>query len=333
MNYKQINNHKQITFPTIRTTTSTTATNSNNNITTLSASTFILDSYYEIKISSLNTHGIKANHQIVNLLAQVNDVVCIQELIDTNEEICKSLIKVSSRDIHVMPSRRTDGRPAGGIMFVVKSEIKHEVNFINGHIGVLKIGKLAIINVYLVYNAGSVENSMEYQLQLTQLLELIKKLKRKEKEIFILGDFNVDLHLSKCTNDVISKKRRRQDFNSFLRKSNMVPSDVLNVQRISYTYWQGRENVLYVSHIDHILIEKSCKLQFQSNIQTSRINSSDHNPVQLSLETLKNEIKTLVNNKFIKQRKKNWLNINFSTAYRSESSKMLKAVIDSLREY
>jgi len=309
------NNINNVTTSTTTTSTSTTTTstttNQNNIATSIAAATLISSNFHEFKISSLNIHGIKANHQMVNLLAQMNDIVCIQELIDTNEENCKSLIKVSSRDVHVKPSRHTDGRPAGGIMFVVKS----------------------IINVYLVYNAGSVENSMEYQLQLTQLLELIKKLKRKEREIFVLGDFNVDLYLSKCTNDVVSKKRRRNDFNLFLKKSNMCPSDVLNLQQIGYTYWQRRENVLYVSHIDHILVERNCKLQLQSNIQISRINSSDHNPVHLCIDAPEVEVKMNANSKFIKSNKKNWLNVNYATSYRDESRKLLRLIIDSLRDY
>ena len=86
------------------------------------------------------------------------------------------------------------GRPYGGIGWLVKRELNHniKIEFISKRISTLEIGNLTIIGVYLTSNDGSSNSIIEHNLDLEELSTIIEKLESEEKLFLIVGDFNSD---------------------------------------------------------------------------------------------------------------------------------------------
>jgi exonuclease III len=282
------------------------------------------ENYRTLKIVTFNTHGIKTNYITVNALAELNDVVLVQESMCLNDQIMEQLITVPNRSVYVKKASESEGRPIGGLIIIVKSTLKHTCYFERLNIGVLILGKLAIINVYLIHNANTAENANEFNLQLLELSKVRKKLLNNVNEVVIMGDTNVDVHRVYKTNviETVCSKTRRKDFSNFLKNNSLICADLINLQRIWFTFWQIKNGKINTSVIDHVMLDRNFKFDFSVNVIYSKINRSDHNPIQLNLELENKQIEESNIPKIIK--KSNWANPMFNYEYKCELMKLLK---------
>ncbi len=307
-----MNNIKQLT-------TSNSLSNSNPEV--------ITHNKMNLKVVTYNTHGLKSNYVTVNVLAELNDIVLVQESMCLNDEDAKSLIKVPNRTTYCKKAQESDGRPIGGLLIIIRNDLKHTCYFERSNTGVIILGKIAFVNIYLLHNANTSENANEYKLQLLELANLRKKLLKNVKEVIFMGDTNVDMHRVYKVDvvETVCSKTRRKDFRSFLKQNSLICANLLNVQRIWFTFWQVKNTRISTSNIDHIMLDKNSNFIYETNVIYSRINKSDHNPVQLSIELQSEDIETFIHNKIIK--KSNWTNPNFVYEYKLELSKLTRVIL------
>lgn len=91
-------------------------------------------------------------------------IVCVQETWAESKLKIDNTLYISDRIVDSKNAVRFSniGRPSGGIAFIVNSQLNTSCTFISDRIGILKINKLAIINLYLTYDNGSLENKLSY---------------------------------------------------------------------------------------------------------------------------------------------------------------------------
>ncbi len=79
-------------------------------------------------------------------------------------------------------------------------------------------------------------------------------------------------------------------------------------------------------------MSKNVTLNYDVNVLFSRINRSDHNPVQLNLELENDFIETFKNDKTLRK-KINWTNPNFRYEYRLELTKLIKTTVSDVLNF
>ena len=174
-------------------------------------------------------------------------------------------------------ARRTKGRPYGGKCWMINKKFTiGNCIFVNNDVSYIEISntnkdtKLVIVGVHLPFDDNSTTRMSNY----ISNLEMIKSIVVQDLDIpiFIIGDFNTDLTMS---------KRYSKCLNQFIQENSLqcIEYDFPN---ISYTYRNG----VYQNHIDHVIgndiARKStikCKI-----IEDSR-NMSDHNAIFTSIIT------------------------------------------------
>ncbi|CAF1077197.1 unnamed protein product [Brachionus calyciflorus] len=128
---------------------------------------------------------------------------------------------------------------------------------------------VAILNVHLIYDNGTVENRISFASDMEILNVTLNELKTKGKEVIIIRDFNTDLS---------RKNRHTQMLLEFTSKNDLIFFDLVKEQIIKQTY-NGMKNS---SWIDHVLGESSNKSISDITIVESTRNKSDHNPITMT---------------------------------------------------
>lgn len=134
------------------------------------------------------------NQIYLNKLLLDHDIVCIQETWCMNTTSIDGVISVNNKKIYhkaAIKFSRT-GRPSGGLGFIVNKNLKVYVNHISDRISVLKINKLIIINVYMIYDDNSKDNYYVYKDDLMTIQEIYDTHIKNNMEIMLIGDMNVD---------------------------------------------------------------------------------------------------------------------------------------------
>jgi hypothetical protein len=245
----------------------------------------------EIKICSLNSHGIKGNLAYVEKLSSENDIVFISEhWLYNNEQIFFDSITKNRKVFFysAMDDTHRIGRPFGGLCWLINNNFEIiSYEFISSHLSVIKIkiGNriLAIIGVYCIYNNNTSEHIIIYENQLAIISGICEQLNDENLDYVLLGDFNADPYRNKYVFD----KR----LNEFITNNNLI--NCLSIKTHQFTY----SNAISNSCIDHIfmnhslnIVNKSCQIEYNIN------NTSDHNAMKLNLEVI-GTILTSYNNK------------------------------------
>ena len=119
-----------------------------------------------LNIISHNVHGMESNHPYVNHLALESNILAVQETKMTSQLALENNIHVPNKKIFCKPAKKTRGAPSGGLAFIVDKELKCSVKFHLNRIGVLKLNKLTVINVYLMYHTGSKVDQAKFEEQI-----------------------------------------------------------------------------------------------------------------------------------------------------------------------
>ncbi|CAF0820346.1 unnamed protein product [Brachionus calyciflorus] len=253
-----------------------------------------------IKIASINTAGLENNFEYINALVRENSIVCIQETwAETNLKI-KNCIYTTGKNIYSKNAIRISsvGRPSGGIAFIVDQNFETKCSFLNDRIGILKLNRLVIFNLYLICNNSSSENNLIFQSDLELIRESIKSFRSKGFEILVLGDFNTDIN---------KNNKRTKSFLDFVKNENFNIIDIETDQGVNFTYQRGGST----SWIDHVLCEKRSQNVKDVFIQSSAINQSDHNAISFKYNLNPSE-KHKPHKKIPRISKPlNWNNLNF----------------------
>ncbi|CAF0908600.1 unnamed protein product [Brachionus calyciflorus] len=176
--------------------------------------------------------------------------------------------KLDNKNFRKAKKDKSTGRPSGGLAFIIDKNIESKYIDLSDRINILIINKLAIINVYLTYYDGSIENKFDFSSEITQLNETLDDLKRQDFEIIVLGDFNAD---------PIKTNHNSNEFLNFICKNELCMVDTASSQYVDYTFKNLKRGIS--SWIDHILVEKSNQKIGKCHILVSAENKSDHNPL------------------------------------------------------
>jgi hypothetical protein len=152
----------------------------------------------------------------------------------------------------------------------------YDASFPSERIGVLKIGKSAIIQVYLPFNDRSELCCENFNRELIVLETAYKCLCFSHPDLVIVGDFNCDFsHKSEnCTNLV--KKLRELDFGP--------PLDLVFEQQFEYTYWKIRTDKIIVSWPDHVFSKLGIEKLPSVELLPINNNFGDHRGIGLQLK-------------------------------------------------
>ncbi|CAF1081199.1 unnamed protein product, partial [Brachionus calyciflorus] len=201
------------------------------------------------------------------------EILLLQEtLVRSKTDLDNSLFS-SNFNIFAKTAKKINqlGRQSGGLAFVVKKNVKViSHRFINERIGILRLHRISIINVYLPYFDRTKEQQLEYELNIHLLEEVIDSEKKNHQEIILAGDFNTDL---------IRFDKNSFCLRKFLKKSKMNLLDLLFSQNIDYTYKKTGKSGNIKSWIDNVASTDENQLIKSNNIIEDISNKSDHNPI------------------------------------------------------
>ena len=243
----------------------------------------------KLKITSINTQGLKSNADYVAHLLDLNDIIFVCEHWLSNAE--KILIDNLS-DVHkpyFSPAEKgPSGRPFGGNCFLVSKRIRN-IKILHEDPNILAIQlnynntNMIIIGVYLsCYQDGSTIEKYTTQLNtLSGILEMYVD----ESEIMILGDYQAfpseiyDLSLRNST----KRNPLSPHLCSFIKEHNLEFIDI--TRGIGPTFTYQHKTLPNQSYVDHVAVLGESSLTIEScNIHTLDGNNiSDHQPITTTL--------------------------------------------------
>ncbi|CAF1025656.1 unnamed protein product [Brachionus calyciflorus] len=173
----------------------------------------------QLNIATINANGMENNQAYINKLIMFNSIVCVQETWALNKDKIEDCIYTLNKKTFCSEAKKnaSEGRPSGGLAFIVDKNIKCEFYDLDDRINVLVMDGLAIFNVYLTYYDGKLINKFEFSSQIAQLEELVNEYRKKEQEILIVGDFNTD---------PIKNTHNSSELIKFLQKNNLRMADI-----------------------------------------------------------------------------------------------------------
>ncbi|CAF0746170.1 unnamed protein product [Brachionus calyciflorus] len=265
-----------------------------------------------MKIATLNVGDINNNSEYLNNLIIDHNIVCIQEHWAVKKDtICQNIYSLD-RQIFFSPALKKSkkGRPAGGLAFIVNKDLKCRVKFISHRIGYLKVGNLVIINVYLPFYSGVIEDMTEYDLELAHLDEIIST---TTDRVFIMGDFNTD---------IVKTHHNSIELLKLIKRKNLTIVDIVQIQEIDYTYHKIIKNRVVTSWIDHVICRKIDLNKIKTKIVESSLNIGDHKGISSIIYDIR-EIQHVKQIDKLKRPKIKWLNNQQILIYRSEIEKQI----------
>ncbi|RNA32893.1 hypothetical protein BpHYR1_024442 [Brachionus plicatilis] len=215
---------------------------------------------HTLKIASINVGGIKNNIEYLNALTLTHNIVCIQETWAMNKSAIEQNLYCFIKTVYFKPARKFS--KTGGT-----------VRFCSYRVGFLDYGEISLINVYLPFFDGSLDNKFEFD----QEMEIIQDLfdQRIGRKIYIMGDMNTDI--AKTNHNTFSLLR-------FLKKNNLTLLDVKQTQTTDFTYRKIINNKCITSWIDHVITDQSMDDEITCRILESDLNLGDHQAISTTLE-------------------------------------------------
>ena len=220
----------------------------------------------EIKLVTLNTHGLKGNALYIENIVQLNDIIFLAErwLLDFETFL---LDQISSSHVPITQSgqKHESGRPFGGHCFFVKNTLSQNVNILHKdeHILAIEISlgdsQFIIIGIYLPAFQNNSTSLEKYEISLASINSIINQYIH-QCEIIIMGDFQ------SFPNNIYDTHERchssRNNFSStlqhFLVENEFDLLDVTNGTGPNITYHHA--TLQHSSYIDHIAVSKHSSL-------------------------------------------------------------------------
>ncbi|CAF1138020.1 unnamed protein product [Brachionus calyciflorus] len=176
---------------------------------------------------------------------------------NVKKQLKKNIFSLN-KNIFLKPATKLNktGRQAGGLAIIIDKEIKSSVKFHSDRIESVEMGDLTLINVYLPFFNGSIENKMLFDQELRMLYQIINS--QRVKNFVIVGEMNTDIF--------------RTNHNSirlleFLRNNSLTLADIKQSQDVDYTYRKIVKEKCITSWIDH----KECKISELNNMELKKL--------------------------------------------------------------
>jgi hypothetical protein len=283
----------------------------------------------QVGILSLNTHSLKKNDYYVNYMTALYGIIFLSETMVLTKSSAMELIASTGKDIYVKEAVETNGRPSGGVMFIVNENFSSRCIWANNRVGMLIISKLnlAVIGVYMTSYDGS-ESDIDYLAELSAIESCIREAKRDLiTNIVIVGDFNCELTKYRASSTVHTYRKKK--LLGLINRMKLNRLDKLYTQFLQYTYY---ENILRKNRrkkvktwIDMIFFIGDLKIIEQCNILSKEHNNSDH----LALDLLINVEQSLVplnNNTTHKICEYDWLDLDFRILYNIKLNNLISNI-------
>ena len=268
---------------------------------------------------SYNCNSIRKKIDIVRELLTNNDIILLQEILLTADNISYCDNIDPDFDNIVVPSRIDDGeagRPRGGLAIFFKKYLSRfikPISFSNQFIGIIinnGTQEFFIINAYLPCDTRSLDVLTEFQSALADLSCLINR--ENINNIIITGDLNADPF----------KGRFYNYLKQFVDDHNFTVADLI-LPINSYTYISTHDTT---SWIDHVITSRS-NLVNNINIKYG-VTISDHIPLAFTIE-----FNTLLDNASSFQYKNNIMSINWKKLNYNEEKRYSENIDNLLKNY
>ena len=252
-----------------------------------------------LRIITFNCNSMKKNIDVIRTLLNDCDVLCLQETLIYDNDDCY-LDRIDNRfNFTLSPCTSANviaaGRPKGGLItFWRKTLNSHVEPVINSqrYLGIKlssTVSKYLILNVYMPYDNGSIENVVTYREVLSEITNEIDCL-NDQLTLVVTGDFNSSPRGGRFWGELTE----------FCDDLNLVVADLILPQD-SFTFLSGAHDS--TSWIDHVLISRqelisSIEVRYHDNI-------FDHFPLSFQL-TFDTSLLEVVNEQIDTEKFVNW---------------------------
>lgn len=267
----------------------------------------------KIRLASLNCKNIKANYIYINNLLEKNDIVFLQETWLKEDETLESELNSDFRFFQKsgMDGQQNRGRPYGGVMWLIKKSFTcPRVKFFSPRISTIEFPGTVIVGVYLRFNDNKPETTIDQMSDLAEVEDIIDK--AKDKNVVIIGDFNMDIYRNKKYDKLLTK---------FVEKNKLISGDLMYTQATNYTYKSGKNR----SWVDHVLVNSSIADKIlQVNLlsyDNEKSNTSDHIAIEIEFDSTHTHKKLSTNKR--KANKLDWNILEIRKAYETNLNKLL----------
>jgi len=158
---------------------------------------------------------------------------------------------------------KSRGHGRGGVCYLIKKTIKNQPKFHSNGLSQLNIKGSTIIGVYLPSNKKEYESIFRLELEL--LKNIIIDARLNNKDIYAVGDFNVDLK--------VKPNLRNKLLINLMNDLDLIAWDMIYCSKNTYTYFKDNDK----THIDHVIGNSNNinvnKIQIYDDISMNR---SDH---------------------------------------------------------
>jgi exonuclease III len=185
-----------------------------------------------IIIVHTNVRGLNGNIDFANNSCMTSNICFFTECMCESQLLFENGIYAPNKKLFSKNSVKfkKKGRPTGGLLFTVDSNLNAKCKFISRRTGILTINKLAIIGTYLPSHDSRPSTEIAFKKELMSIEQEIRKLEAKNYDIMLIGDFNVDLRRSAI------KYKRRDIFESFIYNNHLTIQENLFKQDIDHSY-------------------------------------------------------------------------------------------------
>lgn len=253
-----------------------------------------------MKIISWNVNGLRAilNKGFLETITNLDpDILCLQEVKASSQEISQALAPLSNYHIYTNSSIKK-----GYSGTVVLSKNKPENSNLNmgidehdqeGRVIYTEFSGFILVNVY-VPNSGQKLERLDYRKKWDQdFLRFLKELEQK-KPVILAGDLNVAHHPIDLKNDKANyNKTAGYTQVEIDGMDNLINSGFTDTFRyfhpdeVAYTYWSYRFKARERNtgwRIDYFLVSKSLLPKIEEVEILSEIYGSDHCPIKLIID-------------------------------------------------
>jgi len=275
-----------------------------------------------LSIIHLNLRGLNSNMEFANKCCMISNISFFTECMCTSQLLFENSIYAPNKKLFSKNSvkYKKKGRPTGGLLFVVDTNINAKCKFISRRTGVLTINKLAIIGTYMPSYDGRPSTEISYKKEMFMIEQEKRKLENNNFEVLIVGDLNVDVDRN------VKNYKRKEVFGKFLLENVLDVQEIKFEQTLSHSYhYEFKDkNDETITIKRQSIIDYTLASAYNTNIAkavrfASKANNSDHHPTLVEYNLIETSTK---NQTFSNLKKKffNWDDTEFIENFRNRVS-------------
>lgn len=253
-----------------------------------------------VKIITYNVNGIRSaisKGWIHWLKATSPDIICLQEIKATPDQIDPTPIRKLGYDLYWYPAQKK-GYSGVAIFSKIKPDhveygcgIKKYDD--EGRVLRLDFGDVSVMSVYMPSGSSGEDRQAFKMVWLADFQKYIDGLKKKRPKLIICGDYNIchkpiDIHNPKSNaNSSGFLPEEREWIDSFMKTGFIDTFRLFNKEPHNYTWWSFRANSRTKNlgwRIDYVLISDILGKKLKRAAILAEAIHSDHCPVMVELD-------------------------------------------------